>query len=342
MSAAIKPLQYVRPSAEPHVWSCYNDPNGRIRLDLSREEIERALASGEGTLWIDIDTRDGEKVAMLRDVFHFHPLAIEEAVSPESRVKLEEFDQYVLLIVRTVAFCETTDDPYDLDTANISFFLGKNYLVTVHGADTNPVDSTRELLQRKPELATHGPAKLMHAIVDQAVDAYFPIIDKLDEFMDSLEEKIYGTFDQGALREVFAVKRLVLTLRRHLAPERDALSVLTNRPSTLLTSDIQIYFRDIYDHVLRIYDSLETYRELLSSTLDSYLTQVSNRLGMATKALGVVATVTLPFVVVSGMWGMNFEHIPLHSHPHGFMILVLAQLALGLTILAGLKWRKLL
>src|SRR5207247_5286419 len=159
--------------------------------------------------------------------------------------------------------------------------------------------------------------KLMHAIVDQAVDAYFPIIDKLDEFMDSLEEKIYGTFDQGALREVFAVKRLVLTLRRHLAPERDALSVLTNRPSTLLTSDIQIYFRDIYDHVLRIYDSLETYRELLSSTLDSYLTQVSNRLGMATKALGVVATVTLPFVVVSGMWGMKVVDIPIHSHAHG-------------------------
>jgi len=342
MSAALKPLQYVRPSAEPHVWSCYNEPNGRMSLELSREEISRALASGEGTLWVDIDTRDTDKVAMLKDVFHFHPLAIEEATNPESRVKLEEFDKYVLLIVRTVAFCETTDDPYDLDTANISFFLGKNYLVTVHGADTNPVDSTRELLGRKPELATHGPAKLMHAIVDQAVDAYFPIIDKLDEFMDSLEEKIFAAFDQDALRELFAVKRLVLTLRRHLAPERDALSVLTNRPSTLLTPDIQIYFRDIYDHVLRIYDSFENFRELLSSTQESYLTQVSNRLGMATKALGVVATLSLPFVVVSGMWGMNFEHIPLHSHPHGFMILVLSQLALGLIILAGLKWRKLL
>jgi magnesium transporter len=342
MSVALKPLQHVRPSAEPHVWSCYNDPNGQMRQHLSRQEIERALASREGTLWVDIDTRDTDKVAMLKDVFHFHPLAIEEAVNPQSRVKLEEFDRYVLLIVRTVAFCETTDDPYDLDTVNITFFLGKNYLVTVHGADTNPVDSTRELLERKPELATHGPAKLMHAIVDQAVDAYFPIIDRLDEFMDSLEEKIYGTFDQDALREVFAVKRLVLTLRRHLAPERDALSVLTNRPSILLAPDTQVYFRDIYDHVLRIYDSLETYRELLSSTMDSYLTQVSNRLGMATKALGIVATVTLPFVVVSGMWGMNFEHIPLHSHPHGFMILVFAQLALGLSILGGLKWRKLL
>ncbi|HST06989.1 MAG TPA: CorA family divalent cation transporter, partial [Gemmatimonadaceae bacterium] len=165
---------------------------------------------------------------------------------------------------------------------------------------------------------------------------------RLDEFMDSLEERIFARFEQNALREVFAVKRLVLNLRRHLAPERDALSILTNRPSTLLTPDTQIYFRDIYDHVLRIYDSLETFRDLLSSTLDSYLTQVSNRLGMATKALSVVATVTLPFVVVSGMWGMNFERIPLHSNPNGFMILVLAQLALGLAILAALRWRKLL
>jgi magnesium transporter len=342
MSTALKPLQDVRPSTDPNLWNCYHDPRGGIRQELSVKEISRALASGEGTLWVDIDTRWSEQVALLKDLFHFHPLAIEEAVNPESRVKLEEFDRYVLLIVRTIAFCETTDDPYDLDTVNISFFLGKNFLVTVHGADTNPVDTTEELLKRKPELAAHGPARLMHAIVDQAVDAYFPIIDKLDEFMDSLEEKIYGTFDQDALREVFAVKRLVLTLRRHLAPERDALSVLTNRPSTLLTQDTQIYFRDIYDHVLRIYDSLETFRDLLSSTLDSYLTQVSNRLGMATKALAVVATVTLPFVVVSGMWGMNFERIPLHSHPHGFMILVFGQLALSLLILAGLRWRKLL
>ena len=240
MHAATTPLQYIRPSAEPHVWSCFNDPNGQLRQDLSRDEIARILASEDGTLWVDIDTRDSDKVSMLKDVFHFHPLAIEEAVNSESRVKLEEFDRYVLLIVRTVAFCETTDDPYDLDTTNIAFFLGKNYLVTVHGADTNPVDSTRELLGRKPELATHGPARLMHAIVDQAVDAYFPIIDKLDEFMDSLEEKIFAQFDQSALRELFAVKRLVLSLRRHLAPERDALSVLTNRPSALLTPDIQV------------------------------------------------------------------------------------------------------
>ncbi|MFL5480732.1 MAG: magnesium/cobalt transporter CorA [Gemmatimonadaceae bacterium] len=342
MSVASRPLQQVRPSSEPELWTGYNDPNGGIRNDISRDEIARIVASGDGTLWVDIDTRDPNDVSILSDVFHFHPLAIEEATNPQSRVKLEEYDKYLLLIVRTVAFCETTDDPYDLDTVNISFFLGKNFLVTVHGGSTNPVAATVDLLQRKPELIGHGPAKLMHVIVDQAVDAYFPIIDQIDEFMDSLEEKIFSQFDQTVLRDVFAVKRLVLTLRRHLAPERDALSVLTNRPSTLLSTETQIYYRDIYDHVLRIYDSLETFRDLLSSTLDSYLTQVSNRLGTATKALSVVATVTLPFVVISGIWGMNFEHIPLHSNRYGFILLVLAQLAFGLTILGGLKWRKLL
>lgn len=342
MSAALRPLQEVRPQADPRIWSCYYDPRAGIKQNLSVPEISAALASGVGTLWVDLDTRKTDQLSILKDIFNFHPLSIEDALNPKSRVKLEEFDRYIFLIVRTIAFCETTDDPYDLETANIAFYLGKNYVVTVHGADTNPVETTTELLQRKPELAAYGPARLMHAIVDQAVDAYFPVIDKLDDFMDGLEEKIFSRFDEGALREVFAVKRLVLSLRRHLAPERDALTVLTNRPSTLLTPDTQIYFRDIYDHVLRIYDSLEQFRDLLSSTLDSYLTQVSNRLGTATKALSVVATVTLPFVVVSGMWGMNFENIPLHNNPHGFMILLLSQLALGVLILAGLKWRRIL
>ena len=182
----------------------------------------------------------------------------------------------------------------------------------------------------------------MHAVVDEAVNAYFPLLDQLDEFMDGVEEKVFASFDQGALREIFSVKRLVLSLRRHLAPQRDVFNVLTNRPSTLLTSDAQVYFRDIYDHVLRINDSLETFRELLSNTLDSYLTQVSNRLGSVTKALSVVATISVPFVVVSGMWGMNFEKIPLSHSSHGFWTMLVLQLGLGGLLLLLLRWRKLL
>jgi magnesium transporter len=324
------------------MWSCYHESAGHGQTDLSVDQIKAALASGKGTLWVDIDTRKPDEVALLSDVFHFHPLAIEDSLNPESRVKIEEYSGFLILIVRTIAFLEKTADPYDIETVNLTCFLGSNFLVTVHGELTSPVDATRELLKRKPELAEAGPARLMHAVVDEAVNAYFPILDQLDTFVDGLEERVFGSFDQTALREIFSVKRLVLTLRRHLAPERDIFSVLTNRPSTLLTVDTQIYFRDIFDHILRINDGLETYRELLSNTLDSYLTQVSNRLGSVTKTLSVVATISLPFVVVSGMWGMNVNGIPLSHSTYAFWIMLLIQLGLGGVLLVFLRWRKLL
>jgi magnesium transporter len=244
--------------------------------------------------------------------------------------------------VRTVSFLAETEDPYDIETVNLTCFLGRNFLVTVHGPHVSPIETTREMLGRRPELASAGPGRLMHAVVDEAVNAYFPILDQLDHFMDGLEERVFASFDQAALREIFSVKRLVLSLRRHLAPQRDVFTVLTNRPSTLLSADTQIYFRDIYDHVLRINDSLDTYRELLGNTMDAYLTQVSNRLGAITKALSVVATISVPFVVVSGMWGMNFDEIPLSHWPNGFWIMLALQLALGGALLLLLKWRKLL
>jgi magnesium transporter len=323
------------------LWACYHS-DGDIRSGLTRAEIERAVSSGVGTVWVDIDIRDPEAVRLLSEVFHFHPLAIEDALNPQSRVKIEEYSHFLIFIVRTIGFVAHTEDPYDIETVNLTCFLGKNYLVTAHAGDKSPIDQTREVLDKKPELASAGPSRLMHAVVDEAVNAYFPILDQLEEFMDTLEEKVFAAFDQTALREIFNVKRLVLSLRRHLAPERDVFNVLTNRPSALLSPDAQVYFRDIYDHVLRINDSLETYRELLSNTLDSYLTQVSNRLGSVTKALSVVATVSLPFVVVSGMWGMNFDDIPLAHTSHGFWTMLVVQIGLGLLLLALLRWRKLL
>ncbi|SRR6266542_1399089 len=330
------------PGGPDSPWSCYRDEGGTTWQRLSSDELARAVESGKGTLWVDIDTRDSERVRLLDDLFHIHPLAIEDSLNPNSRVKIEEYSNFLILIVRTVAWVEETEDPYDIETVNLTCFLGRNYLVTVHGAHTPPVQMTVDLIQKNPELAAAGPARLMHAVVDEAVNAYFPIIDRLDDFMDSLEDRVFAQFDKEALRDIFTIKRLVLSLRRHLAPERDVFSVLTNRPSSLLAVDTQIYFRDIYDHVLRINDALETYRELLSNTLDSYLTQVSNRLGTVTKALSVVATLSLPFVVISGMWGMNFEHIPLQHESHGFWTLLVGQLAIGGVLVAVLKWRKLL
>ncbi len=323
-------------------WSCYYGPDGLVSTDLSVEEIRERLDSGAGTLWVDVDNRDPVQVELLSKVFRFHPLAIEDSLNPHSRVKFDEYNGFVILIVRTVSFVEHTEDPYDIETVNFTCFLGANYLVTVHGEHTLPVDATIAILRKRPELAAAGAARLMHAVVDETVNAYFPILDQIDEFMDSLEERVFASFDRDSLREIFSVKRLVLSLRRHLAPERDVFSIVTNRPSALLSVETQIYYRDIYDHVLRINDALETYRELLGNTLDSYLTQVSNRLGAVTKALSVVATMSIPFVIVSGMWGMNFTHIPFADSPYGFWAMLALQLGLGGLLLLILRWRKLL
>ena len=160
-----------------------------------------------------------------------------------------------------------------------------------------------ERVTRSPDLLERGPARMMHAVLDATVDAFFPIVEHLDDFIDAVEERVFVNFDREALRDIFGVKRLVLQLRRHLAPQREVFSFLTNRPSALIPADVQLYYRDIYDHVIRLNEAIDTYRDLVSSVMESYLTQVSNRLNIVTKSLTVVATLSVPFVVVSGMWG---------------------------------------
>jgi len=322
--------------------SYYRDADGRVRRDLHPRELLEAVRSRSGTLWVDIDATNRHQHALLEKVFNFHPLAIEDTLNPQSRVKIEEFPEHLFTIVRGVKFCENTEDPYDVETFNQCFFLTRNVLVTTHGEQAAAVEAIAERLDRSPDLLERGPERLMHAVMDSSIDAYFPILDQLDEFIDGLEERVFAAFDQAALRDIFSVKRLTLTLRRHLTPQREVFNTLTNRPSRFLSPDVQVYFRDVYDHVLRINDSLDTYRELLSNTMDSYLSQVSNRVGQTTKGLTVAATLSVPFVMVSGMWGMNFDNIPLAHHPHGFAIMMAIQFALGLGLVAVLRWRRLL
>lgn len=318
------------------------DPDGRLRRDLKLAEVAEVVRNGVGELWVDLRVSSRRDIAILDNVFGFHPLAVEDALNPASRVKIDEYPRFLFTIIRGVRFLAQTEDPYDLETFNISFFLGPNFLVTVHGGQSVAFQAVAERVERHPELLKRGAEHVMHAIMDSAIDAYFPLLDQVDAFIDGLEQRVFSEFDEAALHDIFHVKRMVLSLRRHLGPQREVFNVLSTRPTTLLAPETQVYFRDIYDHSLRINDSLETYRELLSSTMDSYLTQVSNRLGAITKGLSVFATISIPFVVVSGMWGMNFAHMPLANHPHAFWYMLAIQLAIALALLIFLRLRKLI
>lgn len=334
-------MPIAAPAAKP-MRSYYVDDSGRESTGLSVEQINDAIAGKTGHLWVDVDISDPAQGELLKQIKGLHPLAVEDALSRRSRPKLEEYKDFLFVVIIGVRFHEKTPDPYDLEPFDLCFFLSTNYLVTVHEGPSVAVDDVAGRIEKTPDLLSRGIDRLTHAIMDGAIDEYFPLLDKLDEFVDTLEQRVIVQFDETALPDIFAVKRLVLTLRRHVAPEREVFSVLTNRPSALLSPESQVYFRDIYDHVLRINDSIDGYRDLLTSVLDSYLTQVSNRLGKITKGLSVIATLSIPFVVVSGMWGMNLQHIPLFGHAHAFWWMLGIQLALGLLLLVILRFWKLL
>lgn len=335
-----EPAKPAADTSRPVVF--YVDAEGKLRRELSVSELAEVIRSGKGELWVDMRVGSRQCSAMLDNVFAFHPLAVEDALNPMSRVKVDEYPGFLFSIVRGVRFVPETEDPYDLETFNISFFLGPNYLVTVHGAESPAPEAVADRVIRNPDLLQRGAERVMHAIMDAAIDAYFPLLGKIDDFIDGVEERVFQHFDQTALNDIFQVKRLVLTLRRHLGPQREVFNVLSNRPTPLLAPDSQVYFRDIYDHNLRINESLETYRDLLGSTLDSYLTQVSNRLGNITKGLSVIATISIPFVVVSGMWGMNFTHIPWSEEPNAFWWMLALQIGIAALLLIILRLRKLI
>lgn len=335
-----EPAKPVADTSRPAI--LYVDADGKLRRDLSISELAEVIKTGKGELWVDMRVSSRQCIGVLDNVFAFHPLAIEDALNPISRVKVDEYQNFLFAIVRGVQLARATEDPYDLETFNISFFLGSNYLVTVHDGQSPAFDQVTDRVLRHPEVLQRGAERVMHAIMDSAIDAYFPLLDQIDHFIDEVEDRVFQHFDQDALEDIFRVKRLVLSLRRHLSPQREVFNVLSNRPTPLLAPDSQVYFRDIYDHNLRINESLETFRDLLGSTLDSYLTQVSNRLGRITKGLSVIATISIPFVVVSGMWGMNFGHIPLHDNPNGFWYMLALQLALSAALLIALRMRRLI
>jgi magnesium transporter len=320
--------------------SLHDDGNGRLSRDLSLRDLSQLRAAKSGTLWVHVDSTSRQQLAVLEKVFQFHPLAVEDVLNPVSRPKVDQYDGYLFVTLRSIKFCEETSDPYDIETTNLYLFIGANFLVTAYAGPSPQIAQMFEVCLRTPDVVGRGAPRLAHQIMDAAVDAFFPILDRVDEFLDSLEERVFKSFDEAALRDIFAVKRLVLSFRRYVAPQREIFNILSNRPSPYLTPELQLYFRDVYDHMLRINESLDSYRDLLSSTMESYLTQVSNRLNQVTKALSVVATLSVPFVVVSGMWGMNFGSIPLAEHPQGFLIMLIVQLLLGGGLIGVLKWRK--
>ncbi|MGH7674306.1 MAG: magnesium/cobalt transporter CorA [Gemmatimonadales bacterium] len=327
----------AQPQASRH-WpqSLYRRSDGTLEHSLSPARLREIVQSGDGELWVDIDSTNMHQHALLEKVFEFHLLAVEDTLSPGTRVKLEEYDRYIFAVMAGLRFDEGTPDPFDFSTFNLYFFLGKNFLVTVHGIASPSCDAVRDRLQRNPDLLARGVESTMHAIIDQSVDAYFPLVEQMNSLVDQLEERLFERFDEGLIHEIFKAKRGAFAFRRHIGPLREVLNILTNRPCGYIRSETQLYYRDVYDHAIRIMEQVDTTRDLMGGVLETYLSQASNRLNRVMKQLSVVSILALPLIVVSGIFGMNFAAIPGAHHPWGFYAALAAMAVMSAIILAWL------
>lgn len=315
----------------------------RLRTDLTMEDVVDAVHATEHRIWVDVMLDDEAEWLELGQSLGLHPLTLEDTLNPQSRVKVEEFDSYLFIVVRDAKFALDTPEPYDFETYNLCLYVGEHFLISVHAHPSDAIDEVAKHVAVGPELMDRGVDYLAYQILDSLIDSYFPLLDRIDEFVDELETGVFGKSDsQEVLTSIFELKRTLLALRRHQAPMREVMTTLANRPTAYLSTPTQVYMRDVYDHVVRQVESIETYRDLLSGALEIHFTVVSNRLNEIMKALSIIATVILPATWVASIYGMNFESMPwLHSR-YGFWIAMAIMAGVSVLLLMYLRRKRMI
>jgi magnesium transporter len=263
------------------------------------------------TLWVDLAAPTAEQGQLLTSVFHFHPLAVEDALSEIHHPKIEAYDGYLYLILHGIDFKE---EEHWFATRDVDFFLGANYLVTVHDGESRSVAAVASVCDKHGRILGEGPAALLHRVIDLMVDNYRPEIESLEEHMNLLEDQAILGHKPDLVRDILALKRDLASLRRVVIPQRDALGRLARREFPMITDELTYRFRDVYDHLVRLSDEATLLQDRVTGILEAHLSTISNRLNMVMKVLTVMSTIFLPLTVLTGMWGMN---VPLPIFPGG-------------------------
>ena len=327
-----------------HAFILYGD--GTICTTCNHETLGRAKLDDKARLWVDLDQPDDAEFKLLADVFHFHPLAIEDTTGEhDQRAKLERYNAADIQQHKAGYFFMVFHAP-DLEvkdklaTKELDLFIGERFLVTVHKKRILAVEGNVAKVGKDPKAAIEaGLDLLLHQILDQIVDAYFPILDKLQERIDHVEDLATDSPQRVVLKRINKMKRELLGFRRTIAPQRDVLNSLTRGEIPFIHEQARVYIRDVQDHLSRVVETVELYRDLISGARDVYLSSLSNNLNQVMKTLTIITVIALPLTVVTGFFGMNFEAIPgLHSKM-GFWLAVTGML-MAVAGLLTLFWKK--
>lgn len=275
---------------------------------------EWLLGERGGFRWYHVEDPKGPGLDRLAPLYGIHELAIEDCRDQATRAKLEEFDSHYFLVANTVHFdaekCACWFGEFDI-------FAGKDFLLSVHDGPSRTMRAVLPKFQTEARLA--HPGRLLHRLLDVIVDRYLPVLDSIGDRIESLEQRVYEEASPEMLAEIFAVRRALVDFRRTALGMREVLGHLMRLSDQWIRSQ-QVYFRDVYDNLSRALEMVETYRDLVTGILEVHLTTAANRTNNIMKVLTVFATLALPFLMVTGFYGMNFENLPLLKSPYGFLI----------------------
>ncbi len=284
----------------------YRPETGPFRLDVSLTDLPAWLGDPVGLIWLDmLDLPYDEAERLLRETFGFHPLAIEDALSESHSPKIDDWDAYLYIVLRSITFGDTPVSQA-ITTPELDIFLGDHFLVTYRIEPLAAVDRVWELCQRDERQLVKGPDHIVYLLADEMVNDDLRFLEQADDLVDQIEEQIFRGATDRTLADLFDLKRSLLTLRRHLSPQREVLNKLARDPYAVIDPADRIFFRDVYDHLVRLVDLTESLRDLVAGAMDTYLSVMNNRMNDIMKTLTVITTLFMPLTFLTGFFGMNF------------------------------------
>jgi magnesium transporter len=290
--------------------------------------------------WINVDgIHQVELLEKLGQCYGLHPLTLEDILNTDQRPKIEDFGDYVFIVLKMLYYRDKTDE---IVTEQMSLILGSNFVISFQeGIEGDLFDPIRERIRsEKGRIRKMGADYLAYSLLDSIVDYYFVILEKLGERIESLEEKLVANPNPETLQIIHNLKREMIFLRKSVWPLREVISGLERGESSLIKESTRIYLRDVYDHTIQVIDTIETFRDMLSGMLDIYLSSVSNRLNAVMKVLTIIATIFMPLTFLAGIYGMNFKFMPELEWRWGYPLIWMVMLGIGIFMLFYFKKKK--
>ena len=280
---------------------------------VAKDGLDLAAPPPAGTLrWVDLEAQDAAALDILAQRFSLHPLAIEDCLHFDQRPKIEEYSEALFVVFHALE-CPH-DDARETVPRELHVFLGAGYLITVHDAPIPAIESVWKRVVGDPGLARKGADFLFYLVADAVVDSHFLHLDRISESLEEIEESVLNRAAREDLAHIFALKHTLVLMRKVLSPQRDVFALLAKRGTGSLVGErTALYFRDVYDHLVRIYESIDAARDLLGAALEAYLSMVAQRTNEIMKSLTLLSAVFLPLTFVTGFFGQNFEHLPYKS-----------------------------